>query len=142
MHHHRRIALITATDPTRGQEHEQGYLTGTRRHGLDRDPRLRITTSPDAEHVSGALTQLLTGADPATALITADPAATTITLRTLGQLKLTAPVALTACEDFPTAELMTPTLTAVTHDWDHVGTQLAATLLNKLAHPNPQPPTP
>lgn len=111
---HRRIAfigdelgIITAT------ERAAGYRRALREIGLPVDPSLERAGARTPEDAIHAVRELLAAPEPPTAIFTARNVLTVGTVRALRAQGLERSVALVGFDDFPTADLLDPGITAV-----------------------------
>jgi LacI family transcriptional regulator len=126
---HRRIAFLgdRATIVT-AQQRLAGYREGLASLGLPVVDRLVLQDLRDAAVADGAVTALLSGPEPPTALFTAQNLITIGAVRALRRLGLERSVALVGFDDFLLADLLSPGVTVVAQDPVAIG-RIAAGLL-------------
>jgi LacI family transcriptional regulator len=124
---HRRIAFLgDRPELATAAERLRGYREALAAHGLPADPAL-ICTPAD-----GAARALLTGADPPTALFTAQNLITIEAVRTLHELGRAHDVALVGFDDVPLSDVVDPALTVVAQDPIALGRTAAELLFARL----------
>jgi LacI family transcriptional regulator len=113
-HGHRRIAFIgddmrisTAAD------REAGYRDALAALGREHDPALERAGVRTTEHAEDVVREMLALPDPPTAFFTARNVLTVGAVRVLRERGLSRRVALAGFDDFPTADLLEPGVTAV-----------------------------
>ena len=129
-HGHRRLAFLANKMAIRTtQERLRGFDEET-----DGDPEcLRVTDLAAEDDVRAAVTELLTGEESPTALVTARNEISIATMRTLQHLGRQHSVALVGFDDIPMADLVTPGLSVVAQDPDAIGELSARRVLARLA---------
>jgi len=139
-HGHQRIALVTSHPglSTTG-ERTAGYTMGLARHGLTSGQDL-IRAGDDGEHDPGKVTDeairdLLSLADPPTAIVLGNNKVGIEAIRALQKLKLRIPedIAVAMFDDFPWSDLFRPRMTAMSQPLDELGAQAVSMLLGRLA---------
>lgn len=126
---HRRIAFLGdwATIPT-ARQRLAGYRTAQEELSLPDVPDLVVHDLHCEADAERATTALLTGADPPTAIFSAQNLISIGAIRALRALGLQHGTALVGFDDVPCGDLISPGLTAVTQDPAAIG-RLAARLL-------------
>jgi LacI family transcriptional regulator len=104
-----------------------------RRLGLGVVEGLVVQDLHEQQAVEQATRDLMTLAEPPTALFTAQNYVTVAAVRTLQALGLEQRVALVGFDDFPLAELVRPGVTVIAQDPDEIGRRAAAILFARLA---------
>ncbi len=130
---HRRVAaLVDLTSIPTASDRMQGYYSALRSAGIKPDPRLVVSGLRTAEEAQAALTQLMTGADPPTAVFSCRNILSVGAIRALRSLGLSHRVALVGFDDFPLADLMNPPLTVVRQDVKTIGRRAAELLFARI----------
>lgn len=126
---HRRIALLSdlLTIET-ASERMTGYEEALRAAGIELDPSIVAAGLRTAEAAEVALTRMLTGSRPPTAVFASRNTLSIGAVRVLRRLGLSHQVALVGFDDLPLADLVEPPMTVVQQDVTGVG-RLAADLL-------------
>ncbi|MCO1654876.1 LacI family DNA-binding transcriptional regulator [Pseudonocardia sp. S2-4] len=136
---HRRIAFLgdrPSIDTARRRF--QGYRDGL---GEPVDPRLVVHDLRAPGDADGAVTALLTGPAPPTALFTAQNLVTIGAVRALRRLGLEHVVALVGFDDFLLADLLSPGVTVVAQDPAAIGRIAAGLLFARIAGDRGPPQT-
>ncbi|MFT3875623.1 MAG: LacI family DNA-binding transcriptional regulator [Propioniciclava sp.] len=139
---HQRIALIGGRDRLGTTvEREDGYRLGLRRNGLDWRADLHERGDSTIDGAAAALMRLLSLSHPPTALITANNSMTVGALRAakVRGVRIPSDVALASFDDFEWAELVSPSLTAVSQPARSLGAHAAELVLSRLADPGLPP---
>jgi LacI family transcriptional regulator len=137
---HRRIGFLSdRSGIATAQQRYEGYRDALQTAGLDLDPSLVVHDLYDGAIADGAVTSLLTRANPPTALFTAQNLVTIGAARALRRLGAEHRVALVGFDDFPLADLVTPGITVVAQDPTSIG-RIAATVLFERIAGDTRPP--
>jgi LacI family transcriptional regulator len=130
---HRRIAALVdlPTIPT-AAERVRGYEAALRAAGIRSDPRLVVSGLRTADEAQVALTTLMTGADPPTAVFSCRNILSVGAIRALRSMGLSHRMALVGFDDFPLADLMNPPLTVVRQDVAAIGKSAAELLFARI----------
>jgi LacI family transcriptional regulator len=129
---HQRIGYI-GDDPgiyTAALRH-RGYLHALDRAGLSPQPAWTMMAPPDPAGVRAALTAMLTGPAPVTAVFCGNNRVTVIVLRELAAMGVALPLA--GFDDFELADLLTPGVTVIAQDPAKMGRIAAELLFRRLA---------
>ena len=132
---HQRIALITGPRTVlAARERTRGYKAGLRSAGLRFDPRLLRTEAYDAEFGTDQTTELLSFADPPTAIIAGGLMVGYGALRAIRALgrRIPGEVDLVPCDSWPFPELFGPSLSYVHRDAALMGRTAAELLLARI----------
>jgi LacI family transcriptional regulator len=131
---HTRIAYL-GDRSTIGAARERlaGYRAALAEAGLRPDPALELADLADANAAEAAVGTLMRGFDGPTALVTGRGAVTVAAVRGLHRLGRQRLVALVGCDDFPTADLLSPAVTVVAQDPAAIGRRAAGLLLARMA---------
>lgn len=130
---HRRVAaLVDLTSIPTAADRLRGYEAALRSAGIKPDPRLVVSGLRTSEEAQAALTTLMTGADPPTAVFACRNILSVGAIRALRSLGLSHRVALVGFDDFPLADLMNPPLTVVRQDVRTIGRRAAELLFARI----------
>jgi len=131
---HRRIAFL-GDRPTivTARQRLQGYRHAMRELGLPLDPGLVVSDLRNPTLADGAVTALLSLADPPTALFTAQNLITVGAVRALRRVGREHSVALVGFDDFLLADLLSPAVTVVAQDPTTIGRTAAELLFARIA---------
>ena len=130
---HRRIGFLgDQPEIFTGAERLRGYREALARHGVPHDPELIRQAAFRAADVDTTVRELLAGANPPTALFTAQNLITMAALRTLHQLDLQDTIALAGFDDIPLADVLSPGVTVVAQDPYGLGRRAAELLFSRL----------
>ena len=130
---HRRIAFLgDQPDIFTAAERLRGYREALAQHGGEQDDALVRHPAFRADDVDAAVRELLAGADPPTALFTAQNLITLAALGTLHELGLQHTVALVSFDDIPLGALLQPGVTVVAQDPYALGKHAAELLFSRL----------
>ena len=130
---HTRVAvLIDLVSIPTAADRLHGYEAALRAAGLRLDPRLVITNLRTSEDAQTALTDLMTGANPPTAVFACRNILSIGAIRALHSLGLSHRVALVGFDDFPLADLMNPPLTVIRQDVRVIGQRAAELLFARI----------
>jgi len=131
---HRRIAFLgdrRSIDTARRRF--EGYLEAVTELDGPPDPRLAVHDLSDPGTADGAVTALLSGPEPPTALFTAQNLVTVGAVRALRRLGLEHRVAVVGFDDFLLADLLSPGVTVVAQDPTAMGRIAAGLLFDRIA---------
>ncbi len=131
---HRRVAFLgdrPSIDTARRRF--EGYRDGLAAAGAPVDPRLVVHDLRTPADADGAVTALLSGPRPPTALFTAQNMVTVGAVRALRRMGLEHVVALVGFDDFPLADLLSPGVTVVAQDPAAIGRIAAGLLFSRIA---------
>ena len=131
-HGHRRIAALVAPSYYTTGQRVRGYRRALRRAGIAPDPGL-VVTLPEgsADAARAAARQLLSRADPPTAIFATTNFVCEGTLRAAGELG--ARVAVVGFDDFRLADMLPLPATVVSGDVAEMGRRAASRLLERIA---------
>lgn len=135
---HRRIGLISGPEGMQtGRERRAGFADAFAERGLEFDQGLVISDRLSAGYGERATRELLSLADPPTALISGSNVTILGVLRSLNQLgiKVGTDIALASCDEVPLTELYDPPISVISRDMRNLGTQAAGLLLELLKQP-------
>jgi LacI family transcriptional regulator, galactose operon repressor len=134
-HGHRRIAYIgdTPAIPTSGAR-LRGYRDALARHQVEADEELVNCGCPTSQAAAGAVSALLGGSRPPTAILSATTRASLGVVPALHSAGRTG-IGLVSFGDFPMADSLRPAVTVVDHPGHEVGRVAAARLLARLDQP-------
>ena len=138
---HRRIAYL-GDRRTIGTARDRlaGYRTGLWQAGIEPDRALVSADLADPDAVDSAVGALFRGFDAPTALVTGRAAVTVAAIRALHRSGRQRLVAVVGCDDFPTADLLSPGVTVVAQDPAAIGRRAADLLLARMTG-DPGPPS-
>ena len=130
-HGHRRIGYIgDAPGIYTAELRHRGYLEAMAQSGLEARESWTVLAPPDAAGVRAALTGMLAGPDPVTALFCGNNRVTVLALRELAAMGTALPLA--GFDDFELADLLTPGITVVAQDPAEMGRIAAELLFRRL----------
>ncbi len=134
-HGHRRIAYIgdTPAIPT-SDARLRGYRDALARHQVEADENLVNTACPTSQAAADAVSALLGGSRPPTAILSATTRASLGVVPALHSAGRT-DIGLVSFGDFPMADSLRPAVTVVDHPGHEVGRVAAARLLARLDQP-------
>jgi LacI family transcriptional regulator, galactose operon repressor len=134
-HGHRRIAYIgdTPAIPTSGAR-LRGYRDALARHQVEADEELVNCECPTSQAAADAVSALLGGSRPPTAILSATTRASLGVVPALHSAGRT-DIGLVSFGDFPMADALRPAVTVVDHPGHEVGRVAAARLLARLDQP-------
>jgi LacI family transcriptional regulator len=134
-HGHRRIAYIgdTPAIPTSGAR-LRGYRDALARHQVEADEELVNCGCPTSQAAAGAVSALLGGSRPPTAILSATTRASLGVVPALHSAGRT-DIGLVSFGDFPMADSLRPAVAVVDHPGHEVGRVAAARLLARLDQP-------
>ncbi|MEJ3656133.1 LacI family DNA-binding transcriptional regulator [Actinomycetes bacterium KLBMP 9759] len=139
---HRRIAYLgDRASIATARERFAGYRQALESSGLVVDPRLVVHDIRDSGTADGVVIALLGGADPPTALFTAQNLITIGAFKALRRLGLEHTVALVGFDDFLLADLLSPGITVVAQDPVAIGRLAAELLFARIAGASGPPQT-
>ena len=131
---HRRIAFLGDRRALfTARERFRGYTQTLAGAGLAVDPALVVHDLRGADVADAAITALLTGPRPPTALFTAQNLVTLGAVRALRRLGCEYQVAMVGFDDLPLADLLRPGVTVVAQDPPAIGRTAAAVLFGRIA---------
>lgn len=114
------------------QERHAGFLDAMRAAGLPVSARDTVHDAVTVETADAATTELLDGADPPTALFTAQNLITIGALQALRRMGRQHEIALVGFDDFPLADLLDPPVTVVAQDPHAIGRLAAEQLFRRM----------
>ncbi len=130
---HRRIALLAdRLELVTASQRRDGYLDALAAAGIPAADELIVTELADAEAAAHALSTLLAGDDPPTAVFSAQNIITIGALHALRQAGLSRSVALVGFDDLPLADLVEPGVTVVAQDPQRIGMLAAERIFARL----------
>jgi LacI family transcriptional regulator len=131
---HRRIAYLgDRSGILTARQRHQGYRDALGQLGIPVEESLVVHDLRDPLIADGAVTRLVDGPDPPTALFTAQNLVTIGAVRALRRLGLERSVAVVGFDDFPTADLLDPGITVVAQDPVAMGRLAAGLLFRRIA---------
>ena len=132
-HGHRQIAYLGDNHTiTTAQERHAGYLAAMADSSLPVDPRLVVEGLRDTLSADGAVSRLMSAAQPPTALFCAQNLVTIGAIRALRRLSLHQRIAVVGFDDFLLADLLDPAVTVVAQDVAAIGRLAAQRLFARL----------
>jgi LacI family transcriptional regulator len=132
-HGHHRIGVIGASDDVHTvQERMRGYETALATAGIPTDGQLACLNRENATEAGAAAAELLTAAEPPTALFTLNNVCTIGAAHALRDAGLEDRIALIGFDDFDLADLLTPPVTVVAHDVTEMGRRAAQLLFARI----------
>ncbi|MEP6649468.1 MAG: LacI family DNA-binding transcriptional regulator [Lapillicoccus sp.] len=137
--HTRVAALVDLTSIPTAAARLKGFEVAMKAAGLRPDPELVVTDLRTAEEAQEALVAMMARLDPPTAVFACRNILSIGAIRALRGLGVSQKVALVGFDDFPLADLMTPSLTVVRQDVREIG-RLAAELLFSRIDGDTSPP--
>ena len=134
-HGHRRIAYVgdTPAIPTSAAR-LRGYRDALAQHGIGADEELVNCECATSQAAAGAVSALIGGPRPPTAILSATTRASLGVVPALHAAGRT-DIALVSFGDFPMADALRPAVTVVDHPGREVGRAAAARLLARLGQP-------
>jgi len=133
---HRRIGMVSgAPDVQTTTERVQGYRKALRRMRISFDRKLLVPGYPNAESAGVAVDQLLSLAEPPTALVIGNNHMTIGALRALGQRGLEVPrdMAVASFDDFDWADVFRPHLTTIAQPINGIAGRAVSMLLERIS---------
>lgn len=128
-HGHRRIGFLgDLASIITAQQRQAGYVDAVRAAGLPFTAQHAVRNTTTVDEAVAATTAMLEGADPPTALFTAQNLVTIGAVKALRRLGRQNDVALVGFDDFLLADMLEPGITVVAQDPQTIG-RLAAELL-------------
>jgi len=129
---HRRIGFI-GDDPTiyTAAQRHQGYREAMAGAGLEADPSWVSMAKPAPEVIRDALSRMLAGLSPVTALFCGNSRTTILALREIATVGRR--IALVGFDDFELADLLNPGVTVVAQNPAEMGRRAAELLFGRLA---------
>lgn len=132
-HGHRRIAFLgDRADIQTAAERRRGFLEELGRAGVPTGGVPIIAGLHDEDAAERAITALLTGAEPPTAIFSSQNLVTIGAIRALRALGLHRTVALVGFDDVPLADLLDPGITVVAQDPQSIGRLAAERVFARL----------
>ena len=110
----------------------RGYESALKAAGVKPDPALVVIGLRTTEEAQEALTAMMARPDPPTAVFACRNILSIGAIRALRELGLSHEVALVGFDDFPLADLMTPSLTVVRQNVREIGRQAAELLFARI----------
>ena len=130
---HTRIAvLVDLTSIPTAAARLRGYEAALKAAGVKPDPELVVTGLRTTEEAQDALTAMMAMDDPPTAVFACRNILSIGAIRALRELGLSSKVALVGFDDFPLADLMTPSLTVVRQNVREIGRRAAELLFSRI----------
>ena len=130
--HTRVAALVDLTSIPTAAARLRGYEAALTAAGVKPDPALVVIGLRTTEEAQEALTAMMARPDPPTAVFACRNILSIGAIRALRELGLSHEVALVGFDDFPLADLMTPSLTVVRQDVREIGRQAAERLFARI----------
>ena len=130
--HTRVAALVDLTSIPTAAARLRGYEAALKAAGVKPDPALVVIGLRTTEEAQEALTAMMARPDPPTAVFACRNILSIGAIRALRELGLSHEVALVGFDDFPLADLMTPSLTVVRQDVKEIGRQAAERLFARI----------
>ena len=130
--HTRVAALVDLTSIPTAAARLRGYEAALKAAGVKPDPALVVIGLRTTEEAQEALTAMMARPDPPTAVFACRNILSIGAIRALRELGLSHEVALVGFDDFPLADLMTPSLTVVRQDVREIGRQAAERLFARI----------
>jgi len=130
--HTRVAALVDLTSIPTAAARLGGYEAALKAAGIKPDPALVVMGLRTTEEAQEALTAMMSRPDPPTAVFACRNILSIGAIRALRELGLSHEVALVGFDDFPLADLMTPSLTVVRQDVREIGRQAAELLFARI----------
>jgi LacI family transcriptional regulator len=134
-HGHQRIAYVgdTPAIPTSAAR-LRGYHDALAHHRVEADERLVNCESATSQGAAHAVSAMISGSSPPTAILSATTRASLGVVPALHSARRT-DIALVAFGDFPMADALRPAVTVVDHPGHEIGRAAAARLLARLRQP-------
>jgi LacI family transcriptional regulator len=128
---HRRIAFLAdSVGIFTAGERLRGFREGCARAGISYDERLVVMRTPTPANVADAVTMLLSGPDPATAVIAGNNRVAVHLLRALAHAERRP--AMISFDDFELADLLDPPVTVIANDVSALGRAAAELLFARI----------
>ena len=132
-HGHTRVAaLVDLTSIPTAAARLRGYEAALKSAGLRPDPELVVTGLRTEGEAQAALTAMMTRPDPPTAVFACRNILSIGAIRSLRELGRSHEIALVGFDDFPLADLMTPSLTVMRQDVREIGRRAAELLFSRI----------
>ena len=132
-HGHRRIAFLgDLTSIATAQDRYAGYLAVMRETGLPADTAIVRHDLHTAEAAEAAVTALLRGSDPPTALFSSQNLVTLGAVRALRACGAQRRTAMVGFDDLPLADMLDPPVSVVAQDVLTIGTLAARILFGRI----------
>ena len=130
---HTRVAVLVdlTTIPTAAAR-LRGYEAALKTEGLKPDPALVVTGLRTTEEAQHAVTSMMGMDDAPTAIFACRNILSIGAIRALRELGLSQEVALVGFDDFPLADLMTPSLTVIRQNVREIGRRAAELLFSRI----------
>ena len=130
---HTRVAVLVdlTTIPTAAAR-LRGYEAAHKAEGLKPDPALVVTGLRTTEEAQHAVTSMMGMDDAPTAIFACRNILSIGAIRALRELGLSQEVALVGFDDFPLADLMTPSLTVIRQNVREIGRRAAELLFSRI----------
>lgn len=141
---HSRIGMITGgAGLTTTQERVLGYRLGLGRNKLSWDPALVVDGESGSASAEDALSSLLDGEDPPTAVIAGNNTTASGVLRAAAarSLRVGRDLAVVAYDDVAWADLLDPPLTTMAQPLAEIGRSAVRLLLDRIENPDRDPKT-
>jgi LacI family transcriptional regulator len=139
---HTRIAIVAGLHGlSTTEERVRGYRAGLLESGLPVDNALVSSAHIPYAPADDAVDRLLSGNNPATALVVGSNSMTIRVLHALRERGLSVPrdIALAAFDDFEWSDLFQPRLTVIAQPTRDIGAKAVELLLSRLDDPNREP---
>lgn len=137
---HTRVAvLVDLTSIPTAAARLRGYEAAMKAAGVRPDPDLVVAGLRTTEEARSALAAMMRRPDPPTAVFACRNILSIGAIRALRELDRSQEVALVGFDDFPLADLMTPSLTVVRQDVSEIGRRAAELLFSRIEG-DPSPP--
>jgi LacI family transcriptional regulator len=130
--HTRVAALVDLTSIPTAVARLRGYEAAMKSAGLRPDPQLAVTGLRTQEEAQAAVTAMMARRDPPTAVFACRNILSIGAIRSLRELGRSHEVALVGFDDFPLADLMTPSLTVMRQDVREIGRRAAELLFSRI----------
>ncbi len=139
---HTRIGFLgNATSMFTMQRRFAGFRSALARRGVALDPAIVRSGRDDIRSAERAMTEIMSAADPPTAVFTTNNRNTIGALRAFARRADAGPLRLSGFDDFELSDLVEGRLTLVDHDPHALGQAAATLLLDRLAEPARAPRT-
>jgi LacI family transcriptional regulator len=130
--HTRVAALVDLTSIPTAAARLRGYEAAIKSAGLRPDPELVVTGLRTQEEAQASLTELMSRPEPPTAVFACRNILSIGAVRSLRELGQSHEVALVGFDDFPLADLLTPSLTVMRQDVREIGRRAAELLFSRI----------
>lgn len=133
-HGHRRIALLAdRMDIQTARDRHAGFLDALGQAGIPTSLATIVTELHDADAAERALSGLLAGPNPPTAVFSAQNLITVGALHALQRARMQHTIALVGFDDLPLADLVDPAVTVVAQDPQQIGRKAVERAFARLA---------